>query len=389
MIKRKNLVVGAGLSGAVIARKIAEELNEEVLVIDKKDHIAGNCYDYVDKNGICVHKYGSHIFHTNFYDVWQFTNQYCSFNKYNHEVLGNVDNKEIPIPFNLNSLHAVFDKKLADELENKLLAKFKIDAKIPIQDFVSDNDSDLRQLADFIYKKVFLNYTKKQWGMEPDDLDKSVISRVPVYISRDNRYFQDKHQGIPIGGYTRLIKNILNHENVEIKLNTEFQTVKNENNFDRVFYTGSIDEFFEYEYGLLPYRSVYFELEEHDAEFYQSNSVINYPNTNNYTRIHEYKYYLNDKSNKTVIAKEFSQEFKLGQNERIYPIPRQDNEELYQKYLEKASHLKNVYFLGRLGDYKYYNMDLAIKRALDLFTKIESERNDVIYTKNKNTTCIS
>ena len=215
-----------------------------------------------------------------------------------------------------------------------------------------------------------MHYTTKQWGLKPDEVDGAVTARVPVYLSKDNRYFQDKYQGIPLKGYSALIQNMLNHPNIEVRLNTDYKDIKED--FDRVFYTGAIDEYFNYSLGQLPYRSVSFKFEEHDCEFYQSNSVVNYPCNYDFTRIHEYKHYLKDKSSKTVIAKEYSQNFELGKNERYYPIPKDENAELYAKYQIKAKELKNVYFLGRLGDYKYYDMDKAILRAIELFEEIFS-----------------
>jgi UDP-galactopyranose mutase len=370
MYKHKNIVVGAGFSGAVAAERIASKLNESVLVIDKKEHIAGNSYDYLGKNNIFIHKYGSHIFHTSNEKVWNYIKRFSDFNDYTHKVLASIDGIETIIPFNINTLYDLFPVSTAKKLEIKLLETFEYNSKIPIMEFQKYNDEDLKFLAEFIYNKVFLNYTSKQWGVTPENIDSSVTARVPVYISRDNRYFQDKYQGIPLNGYSGLIKNILNHPNIEVKLNTDFNKIKNNIKHERVFYTGSIDEFFDYEYGVLPYRSVYFELEEHDTEFYQNNSVINYPNDYDFTRIHEYKYYLNDKSSKTVIAKEYSEEFKLGKNERYYPVINPSNQTLYDKYRQKAQKYDNIYFLGRLGDYKYYDMDKAVLRTLELFETI-------------------
>ena len=331
-----NLVVGAGFSGAVIANLIATELNEDVLVIDKKDHIAGNCYDYRDKNGIMIHKYGSHIFHTKSEKVWKYLKQFTDFNTYMHKVVGILDGIETHIPFNFNTLYDVFPQTLAQRLEQKL----------------------------------FLHYTTKQWGVSPEEVDGAVTARVPVYLSKDNRYFQDKYQGIPLDGYTKVVERILNHKNIKVKLNTDYKDLKDKQ-FKRVFYTGPIDEFYNYKFGQLPYRSVYFKFETYDKEYYQSNACVNYPCNYDFTRIHEYKYYLDDKSDKTVIAKEYSEFFELGRNERYYPIPNDENTKLYEKYLEEAKKSENVYFLGRLGDYKYYDMDKAILRAIELFEEIK------------------
>ena len=373
MIYNKNLIVGCGLSGAVIARLLAD-IGEKVLVIDRKNHIAGNIYDYKDETGIYIHKYGSHIFHTNNEKVWEFLNRFTSFNTYMHKVVALIDGIETTIPFNINTLYDVFPKSLAKRLEEKLLNKFEYNTKVPILEFQKQDDNDLKFLADYIYEKVFLHYTAKQWGKNPDEIASAVTARVPVHVSKDDRYFQDKYQGIPLNGYTKMVENILNHPNIEVKLNTDFNDFACENpeelkNF-RIFYTGSIDEFFDYKYGELPYRSVNFKFETHNREFYQSNAVVNYPCNYDFTRIHEYKYYLNDKSDKTVIAKEYSEYFQNGKNERYYPIENDDNKNLYEKYLSQTP--DNVYFLGRLGDYKYYDMDKAVERAINLFEEIKN-----------------
>jgi len=369
-----NIVVGAGFSGATIANLIAKELNESVIVVEKKDHIAGNSYDYRDKNGIMIHKYGSHIFHTNSEKVWNFIKQFGDFNTYMHEVVGIVDGIKAQIPFNFNTLYQVFPKTMAERIEKKLLEKFEYNKKIPILEFQKQNDKDLKFLADYVYEKIFLNYTIKQWGLAPNDIDSSVTARVPVFLSKDNRYFQDKYQGIPLNGYSGLVEKMLDNKNIQVILNTDFEIFKKNHQEKlenaRIFYTGSIDEYFNYEFGILPYRSVNFKFEEYDREFYQSHACINYPNNYDFTRIHEYKHYLSDKTLKTVIAKEYSEFFELGKNERYYPILSEGNQKLYEKYLNKAK-TQNIYFLGRLGDYKYYNMDLAILRAIELFEEIK------------------
>lgn len=370
-MKQKNIVVGAGLAGATIANKIASELCEDVLVVDKRAHIGGNCYDCYDENGICVQKYGSHIFHTNSQKVWEYLSEFCEWHSYSHKVLAHIDGVNTPIPFNLNSLYDVFPKDLASKLEAKLLGKFEFGTKAPILEFKKQDDKELSALADFVYQKIFLNYTIKQWGVKPDEIDISVTSRVPVSISRDDRYFQDIYQGIPMGGYSAMIQKMLAHPKIEMKLDTDFVQIQNSLECERLFYTGSIDEFFAYRHGVLPYRSVYFEQETLAQEFYQPVAVVNYPNDYDFTRISEYKYYLDDKSDKTVIAREFSEAFELGRNDRYYPIINDDNSTLYKKYLEDAKKLNGVYFLGRLGDYKYYNMDQVVERALDVFEGLQ------------------
>ena len=373
MSKIQNLIVGAGFSGATLAIKIAEELNEKVVVIDSKSHLGGNSYDYRDEHGIMIHKYGSHIFHTNLENVWKFVSRFTNFNTYMHKVIALIDGVETTIPFNFRTLYDVFPETLARRLEEKLLTNFEYNKKVPILEFQKQDDVDLKFLANYVYEKVFLHYTTKQWGVNPNEVDGAVTARVPVYLSCDERYFQDKYQGIPTNGYTEVIKSMLNHPNIEVRLNTKFEDFNEE--YERLFYTGPIDEFFDYKFGELPYRSVYFKMEEHDTPYYQSNACVNYPCNYDFTRIHEYKYYLNDFSEKTVIAKEYSESFVRGKNERYYPIPNQETTALYNKYKAEADKLKNVYFLGRLGDYKYYDMDKAINRALELFEEIKATSN--------------
>src|SRR5574344_12817 len=261
-----NLIVGAGFSGATLANLIASNLNEKVLVIDKKNHIAGNSFDYFEDN-ICVHKYGSHIFHTNNEKVWDFISEFTDFNTYMHKVIALIDGIETTIPFNIKTLYDVFPESLAKRLEEKLLKQFEYNTKVPILEFQKQDDKDLKFLAEYVYEKVFLHYTIKQWGVDPKEVDGAVTARVPVYISCDDRYFQDKYQGIPLQGYTQTVQNMLNHPNIEVKLATDYKSQTN--SFKRVFYTGSIDEFFNYKFGTLPYRSVNFKLEKYDREFYQ------------------------------------------------------------------------------------------------------------------------
>ena len=362
----KYLVVGAGISGSSIAACLSDDGSNKIVVIDKNPFIGGNCYDYRDSEGIMVHKYGSHIFHTSNSEVWKFVTKYSKFNTYMHKVVAVIEGIEIPIPFNFDSIHKAFPESLANRIECKLLEKFEYGKKIPIKDFMNQDDEDLRFLANYIYENVFLHYTEKQWGIDPSKVDGAVTARVPVHLSRDCRYFQDKYQGIPLGGYTELISKMLDKPNIELRLNTNFKDVDC-SEYDHIYYSGSIDELLGYCYGQLPYRSVHFELETYDREFYQSGATVNYPNNYDFTRIHEYKYYLGDTSLKTTIAKEYSEQFILGKNERYYPISSEENEALYKKYLSEINvKYPNMTVLGRLGDYKYYDMDKAIARALEL-----------------------
>lgn len=370
MSGKLNLVVGCGLSGAVIARKIAEDLQEEVVIIDSKEHIGGTCYDYKDQTGITVHKYGPHIFRTNSKEIWDFLSRFTDWYPFMHHVLGVVDGIEIPIPFNLDSLHKVFPKQMADKLENKLIEKFGFNKKVPILELRQISDPDLNFLAEYIYQKVFLGYTLKQWNFTPEQLAPSVTGSVPVYISRDCRYFQEKYQAIPREGYTKMFENMLNHPNIKVLLSTKFKDVKKQI-FNRIFYTGAIEEFFDNKFGVLPYRSLDIRIETFDTEKFQNAPVVNYPENYDFTRIAEYKYFLNEKSEKTVLSFEFPEDFVDGINDRIYPILNKQNQAVYNKYLQEAEKLQNVYFLGRLGAYRYFDMNRTIANAFETFEKIK------------------
>jgi UDP-galactopyranose mutase len=221
------IIIGAGFSGSVIAERIANVLNQKVLIIEKRNHIGGNCYDYKDENNIIIHKYGPHLFHTDYKDVFDYLSNFTEWQLYHHKVLAFIDGKKVPIPFNLNTLYEVFPKTLAEKLETKLLNKYHYSSKIPILDLLKEEDNDLKFLANFIYEKVFKNYTAKQWGLKPEDIDPQVTARVPIYIGRDNRYFTDKYQAIPKEGYTKIFERILNHPNIKIMLNTDFKELIN------------------------------------------------------------------------------------------------------------------------------------------------------------------
>lgn len=360
MRKVKNLIVGCGISGATIAERLANVLGESVMIIDRRTHLAGNCYDYKDDNGITIHKYGPHIFHTSDDEVWEYLSHFANWKPYTHEVLAFVDGEVIPVPFNFNSLEQKFPKK-AKEWEDKLVQKYGQDKKIPIIEL--EKDEEFKELSEYIYEKIFLNYTKKQWGLKPEELDKSIFSRVPVMIGYDNRYFQDKYQAMP-ESYTKIIEKMLLNPLIEVQLGIEYSQIKDEIECERLFFTGAIDEFFDYEFGALPYRSLDLRFETVYCEYFQSKSVVNYPNDNDFTRITEFKHFLDEKSDKTVILKEFPEQFEVGKNERFYAILNEQNSNLYKKYLQQN---RNTLFLGRLGDYKYYDMDKAVKRALDVF----------------------
>ncbi len=378
------VVVGAGLSGAVIAERIANQLGKKVLVIEKRNHIGGNCYDFYDDFGILIHKYGPHIFHTNNKRVWDYLSQFTKWNLYYHKVLGVVDGKKVPIPFNLNSLNILFPESLANKLEYKLIKTFGFGTEISILNLKETTDSDLKFLADYIYKNIFYSYTLKQWGKKPEEIDFSVTARVPIRVSRDDRYFQDKYQGIPKYGYAKLFEKILEHPNIKLLLNADCkEIIKMKNNkvylFDKPFkgkliYTGEIDYFFDYKYGKLLYRSIEFKFETFYQEYFQEVGTVNYPNDYDFTRITEFKHLTSQKSNFTTIVKEFPRPYSMKDGQvPCYPVLDQKCLDMYEKYKNETRKLENVIFLGRLAEYKYYNMDQVVEKALEIFeTKISS-----------------
>ncbi|MDO7253209.1 UDP-galactopyranose mutase [Helicobacter cappadocius] len=361
----RNLVVGAGISGLVLAERLANQLNEEVLIIDRRDHIGGNLYDY-ESEGILVHKYGAHIFHTNSYRVWEYLNSFSRFYPYMHEVKAFINGHFAPIPFNLNSLAILFPKSLYKKLERQLLKLYPYESKVSILEL--SKVRELKFLSDFIYQNVFYHYTLKQWQCQPEELDASVMSRVPVCIGKDNRYFKDIFQGIPIDGYTKMCEKMIDNPLIKLLLNQDFKNMS-DIGYDRVFYSGGIDEYFDYCYGELPYRSLEFDIRKFAKEYFQTNSVVNYPNNYDFTRIIEYKYFLDQKNPQTIVGFEYPRNYQRGM-ERFYPVPNDKNRKLYERYLKKAKQLKDVYFVGRLGEYQYYDIDQAVLKALDLFEVI-------------------
>lgn len=371
------IIVGAGFAGSVMANLIATKLDKKVLIIEKRDHIGGNCFDNKDDNNILIHKYGPHLFHTDNKNVWDYLSSFTKWDVYFHEVLAQIDGKKVPIPFNLNTIYEIFPSTLASKLEEKLLANFKLNSKVPILDLKKSTDKDLQFLADFVYEKVFVNYTSKQWNLRPEDMDSTVTARVPIFIGRDDRYFNDTYQAVPSKGYSELFNKMLNHQNIKLMLNTNFNEVaKLENGkvifFDKkyngkVIYTGQIDELFGYEFGELPYRSVDMRFETIDVCDYQKVGTVNYPNNFEFTRITEFKKIHPINSNKTTILKEYPQEYKRGQNTPYYPIFTEENQAKYNKYVEASKTYKNIIMLGRLAEYKYYDMDDIVARAMDVF----------------------
>lgn len=380
------LVVGSGFAGGVVARELAERNDMKVLVIEKRSHIAGNMYDDLDEAGILVHRYGPHIFHTNDKRAFDYINRFTEWRHYEHEVLADWHGTYMPVPFNKNSMEIAFGKEKAAALTEKLIETFGDERKVTINELRSMDDPELTEIADFIYENVFLYYTQKQWGVTPEEVDPSVTARVPVFVSRDNRYFQDTYQGMPADGYTVLFENMLDHPNIDVCLSTEAESIfelefedegeeaplsdiliKGESFTGPIVYTGPLDELFLSRFGRLPYRSLDFVYETHDVEFLMPCGTVNYTVSEDYTRITEFKYLTGQENDKTTIMKEYSKAYEDANTQiPYYAIINAQNNAHYDRYLQLTKNLNNFHLLGRLAEYRYYNMDVIIERALDL-----------------------
>lgn len=372
------IIVGAGFAGSVMAERLASQLGKKILVIDKRSHIGGNCFDE-EKSDILIHKYGPHLFHTNNSEVYNYLGNFTEWDVYNHKVRAYINGQDVPLPFNFNTINQLFPTQLADKFISKLIETYTYDSKVPILELMKSDDVDLKFLAQFIYDNVFVNYTAKQWGLKPEELDSAVTSRVPIYIGMDDRYFNDKYQAIPKDGYTNIFNRMLHHENITVMLNTDFkdicEVVDDKILYDgkpfagELIYTGQIDELFDYKLGELPYRSVYMDFRTVNYDFYQNAATVNYPNNYDFTRITEFKHIHNSQSKQTVILKEFPQDYIKGKNTPYYPIFTEENSMLYNNYLKLSLNITNLTLLGRLAEYKYYDMDDIVERALEVFNE--------------------
>jgi UDP-galactopyranose mutase len=354
----ENLVIGAGYAGAVIARCLAEK-GEEVLIVEKHDHVGGHAYDRYDDKGILIHEYGPHIFHTNDEAVWAWLSRFTDWYHYQHRVLAFVDGRLVPLPVSVETLNELYGLSL--DVEG---AKAWVEEKREkIEKPANSEEVVLAGAGRDIYEKFFKHYTYKQWGLWPSELDTSVISRVPLRLTRDTRYFTDRYQGLPKRGYAEMFRAILHHPNIRVMLNTDYFEVKGELKPEKIFYTGPIDAYFECRFGKLAYRSVRFEYESFDdREFFQEAGTVNYPNDYDFTRITEYKRLTGQKSTFTTIAREYPQ----AEGEAFYPVPDKDNSSKAKLYHELAAKEINTRFVGRLAEYRYYNMDAVTARALSV-----------------------
>lgn len=356
------LVVGAGFSGSVIAERLATQSGKKVLVVDKRNHIGGNAYDHYDEHGVLVHKYGPHIFHTNSREVFEYLSRFTKWRSYEHRVLASVDGQLVPIPINLDTINKLYGTNLNSfEVEEfyKSLAE-------PVENIRTSEDVVISKVGRVLYEKFFRNYTRKQWGLDPSELDRSVIARIPTRTNRDDRYFTDTYQAMPLHGFTRMFENMLNHPNIKVMLNTDYQEIQKAIPCREMVYSGPVDEFFDYRYGKLPYRSLDFKHETHNTSVFQPAPVINYPNEHLYTRVTEFKYLIGQEHSKTSIVYEFPK----AEGDPYYPAPRPENNEMYKQYKALSDTTPGVYFVGRLATYKYYNMDQCVAQALSVYKQI-------------------
>jgi UDP-galactopyranose mutase len=367
------LVVGAGFAGATIAERLAEHAGKKVLICDKRPHIAGNAYDHYDEAGILVHKYGPHIFHTNSREVYDYLSRFTEWRPYQHRVLASVDGQFLPIPINLDTVNRMYGTNYTSfELE----AFFKSVAE-PVAQVLTSEDVIVNRVGRELYEKFFRNYTRKQWGLDPSELDACVTARVPVRTNRDDRYFTDTYQVMPRHGYTRMFERMLTHPNIKILLNADYHEIAETIPHSEVIFTGPIDEYFDYCFGTLPYRSLEFKFETRNVAVAQPGPVINHPNENAYTRVTEFKYLTGQEHPKTTLVYEYAK----AEGDPYYPVPRAENTALYKQYQELAAQTAGVHFLGRLGTYKYYNMDQVVAQALTLYAKLAGvTRRDIAVT---------
>ncbi len=356
------LIVGAGFAGSVLAERLATQQNKKVLIIDKRNHIAGNAYDHYNEDGIMVHKYGPHIFHTNSKEVFDYLGQFTAWRPYEHRVLASVDGQLVPMPINMDTINKLYGLNLTSFEVDKFF-KSVAEEVSPVR---TSEDVVVSKVGRELYEKFFRNYTRKQWGMDPSELDKSVTSRVPVRTNRDDRYFTDTFQAMPANGYTAMFEKMLSHPNIKVMLNTDYHEIVDMIPFREMIYTGPVDEYFNFKYGKLPYRSLEFKHETLDTAKYLPTAVVNYPNEHAYTRVTEFKYLTGQQHHKTSVVYEFPR----AEGDPYYPVPRLENAEIYSKYKKLADETGGVYFVGRLATYKYYNMDQVVAQALTLFKRI-------------------
>jgi UDP-galactopyranose mutase len=360
------LIVGAGFAGSVLAERLAAGMGKKVLIVDRRDHIGGNAYDCHDENGILIHKYGPHIFHTNSAEVFDYLSRFTKWRQFQHWVKASVDGRLVPVPINLDTINELYGTAY-DSQGMKEFLESVAERRDPIK---TSEDVVVNGMGRELYEKFFRGYTRKQWGLDPSELDAQVTARIPVRFNRDARYFTDTYQAMPARGYTEMFRNMLAHPNIKVMLNTNYREIRDEIEYGQLIFTGPVDEYFDHRFGRLPYRSLEFKHETHQQETFQEAPVVNYPNDYAYTRITEFKYLTGQKHDSTSIVYEYPK----ADGDPYYPIPRPDNSALYKKYQQLADSLPNVHFVGRLASYKYYNMDQVVAQALTLFSKLSGSK---------------
>lgn len=361
------LIVGAGFAGSVAAERLASIHDRKVLLIDRRPHVGGNAYDCLDSHGVMIHRYGPHIFHTNSKMVVDYLSQFTAWRPYEHRVLSSVDGKLLPVPINLDTINGYYGMNLTEEEAQAFLDSLAE----PVDQIRTSEDVIVSKVGRELYEKFFRNYTRKQWGLDPSELDSSVIARVPVRTNHDDRYFTDDFQAMPADGYTRMFERMLDHPNITIRVDTEFLEVRDVEQFRAIIFTGPIDEFFAYQHGALEYRSLQFRYETHDADLLQPVAVINHPNEHPYTRVTEFKHLTAQQHPKTTLVYEYP----TADGDPYYPVPRAVNKERYLRYRTMAEQAPGVYFSGRLGTYRYYNMDQVVAQSLALCDRIMGTRD--------------
>lgn len=358
------IIVGCGFAGSVLAERLASE-GKKILILDKRNHIAGNAYDFYNEEGILIHKYGPHIFHTNSEEVFRYLSRFTEWRPYEHRVLGSVDGQLVPIPINRTTVNKLYGVNLtADEVKDFL--ESKAEKRSPLR---TSEDVVVNAVGRELYEKFFRGYTRKQWALDPSELDASVTARVPTRTNDDGRYFTDTFQAMPLHGYTAMFGKMLSHENISIMLQTDYRDVVNIIPHKNLIYTGPVDAYFDFCFGKLPYRSIDFKFETLMRENYQPVGTVNYPVSQLYTRITEFKYLTGQAHPHTTIVYEYP----TAEGDPYYPIPRKENQEIYNQYKKLADETPNVYFTGRLATYKYYNMDQVVAQSLALFRKVSAE----------------
>ena len=359
------VVVGAGFAGSVVAERMARQFGKRVLLIDRRNHVGGNAYDHPDKYGILVHRYGPHIFHTNSAQVFNYLSEFTKWRSYEHRVLSSVDGKLVPVPINLNTINLLYGLHLDTEAEAEAFLAERAEPRASVR---TSEDVVVSKVGRDLYEKLFRNYTRKQWGKDPSELDAQVTARIPVRTNRDDRYFTDTYQAMPKHGFTQMFENMVDHPNITLQLGCEYADVLKKVKSHEVIFTGPVDEYFDYRYGKLPYRSLRFQHETRNCERFQSVGVVNYPNEHAYTRITEFKHLTGQVHKQTSVVYEYP----ADEGDPYYPVPTPENAALYKRYADLAARQKGVHFVGRLATYRYYNMDQVVAQALTLCKQLSA-----------------